>query len=610
MAVRQREKREYKPGPTAGRQRVRGINSHFNDLRINGEKFRSDLYEVVTGARLRRSMEEASSITIDCYDSDRIVEEIIAGERADAEIDDIHFRIAAARRNGDLITLTFEDRTAAWMRLYKGPKKAFRDKVTRAEFVRSLVKEVERKEGDIPLYIPELHVVQPIQGRQRGGVRWDKEKKDRRAPALDNDDRITSKGAIATPTQVSNIERVLNVGLSREVSRKLLICAIMTTTQESNNENLTGGDADSVGMFQQRASMGWPASRDIEKDAAAFYREAEKVDKQNPNLRKTELCQAVQRSATPEAYAQWEREATRTVSIYIGKGGFNAISGTLTTYRRYAFKVERDETYWDATGRLASEVNWRRFVQAGIFYFISDDALLAQGSRARLKTDKEGIDEINYDWDMGKDVTEVTVIGRASHWAAPPGTVVTVAEGIEEVQGRYLVSTIDASLFSDDITITLKRPTAPKQEPRPEKVEKQVSFGDAGGFAGPGGKSPPLDKKGEIIGVPYAGTHTLGNWQSDNAIDIRVPEGTNVLAVKNGTITKVSGSNSDPSSRFNGYQVTIDDQIFYTHLSAIRVRQGQKVKGGTIIGRSGSANGVPHLHFAVRDGNPKRYLHA
>ena len=35
----------------------------------------------------------------------------------------------------------------------------------------------------------------------------------------------------------------------------------------------------------------------------------------------------------------------------------------------------------------------------------------------------------------------------------------------------------------------------------------------------------PLGAHGPIIGTPYHGTHTRGNWQSDNAVDIRIPNG-------------------------------------------------------------------------------------
>lgn len=123
--------------------------------------------------------------------------------------------------------------------------------------------------------------------------------------------------------------------------------------------------------------------------------------------------------------------------------------------------------------------------------------------------------------------------------------------------------------------------------------------------AGPVG--PPLIVRGAIIGTPHAGTHKLGDWQSDNALDIRVPNGTPVLAVAAGTIVKRAGGYSGGSSRFDGYQLTLQgagNAWFYTHLMSATVRQGSRVRKGQVIGLSGSANGVAHLHIGQQTGNP------
>lgn len=126
-------------------------------------------------------------------------------------------------------------------------------------------------------------------------------------------------------------------------------------------------------------------------------------------------------------------------------------------------------------------------------------------------------------------------------------------------------------------------------------------------FTGGGPVGPPLIVRGSVIGTPHAGTHTLGNWQSDNALDVRVPNGTPVLAVSDGVIAKRAGSYSGGSSRFDGYQLTLQgsgNAWFYTHLMAANVRQGARVRKGQVIGLSGSANGVPHLHIGQQRGNP------
>jgi murein DD-endopeptidase MepM/ murein hydrolase activator NlpD len=126
----------------------------------------------------------------------------------------------------------------------------------------------------------------------------------------------------------------------------------------------------------------------------------------------------------------------------------------------------------------------------------------------------------------------------------------------------------------------------------------------SGGTASASG-SYPLAVHGPIIGTPFHGTHTRGNWQSDNALDIRIPNGTPVIALDDGVIVKTFNS---PSGVTAGWQVTLrgsGNAWFYGHLTTVRVRAGERVRKGQTIGTSGSANGVPHLHIGQQVGRPR-----
>jgi hypothetical protein len=85
--------------------------------------------------------------------------------------------------------------------------------------------------------------------------------------------------------------------------------------------NLSGGDRDSVGLFQQRPSQGWGTPEQLHTPtyaATAFYTRLLAV----PGWQGMELtgaAQAVQRSAYPGAYAQWERSATVIVAALLGQ---------------------------------------------------------------------------------------------------------------------------------------------------------------------------------------------------------------------------------------------------------------------------------------------------
>ena len=121
----------------------------------------------------------------------------------------------------------------------------------------------------------------------------------------------------------------------------------------------------------------------------------------------------------------------------------------------------------------------------------------------------------------------------------------------------------------------------------------------------------PLGAKGPLIGTPYSGTHTLGNWESDNAVDIKVPVGTPVVAPEDGVIGSQIGALDSSSPRMAGLRVHLDgpaDAFYFAHLSRLAVQPGQHVRAGDVIGYSGSANGVAHLHFASQRRDPRQYV--
>jgi murein DD-endopeptidase MepM/ murein hydrolase activator NlpD len=120
----------------------------------------------------------------------------------------------------------------------------------------------------------------------------------------------------------------------------------------------------------------------------------------------------------------------------------------------------------------------------------------------------------------------------------------------------------------------------------------------------------PLKYAKIFIGFPGQGTHSYtdppNNWQSDHAWDLHCPNGTPVVACCDGVIGNRIGSLGG-TGRFAGIRLYIEipgNQFYYAHLSSVTVKAGQHVKKGQVIGHSGSANGVPHLHWAVEHGNP------
>lgn len=127
----------------------------------------------------------------------------------------------------------------------------------------------------------------------------------------------------------------------------------------------------------------------------------------------------------------------------------------------------------------------------------------------------------------------------------------------------------------------------------------------------------PLGRPGKLIGWPGIGTHSWSqppnNWESDNAVDIQIPPGTPVIAYKAGQIgAQIGPLPGSGSGRFAGNRLHLHtndgNEFYYAHLSKLTVHAHQTVNAGDVLGYSGVANGVPHLHWASRHGSPVSFL--
>ncbi|MBO7149580.1 MAG: M23 family metallopeptidase [Clostridia bacterium] len=109
---------------------------------------------------------------------------------------------------------------------------------------------------------------------------------------------------------------------------------------------------------------------------------------------------------------------------------------------------------------------------------------------------------------------------------------------------------------------------------------------------------------------------TLGRFTAHLAIDFFAPEGSDVLAVYDGTILSVE------TTFLQGTTVTIDHgnglySIYNSLADGDSVAVGQVVKQGDVIGQVSTSNRQEykdgaHVHFSVKEGgeliNPEKYL--
>jgi hypothetical protein len=120
--------------------------------------------------------------------------------------------------------------------------------------------------------------------------------------------------------QMSNAATIAAVGIRKGVPGRAVEVALATSLQESKLQNLTGGDRDSVGLFQQRPSQGWGTTKQIADPRYAanrFYGALTHV-KGWQLMSITQAAQAVQRSAHPDAYAKWTTESITLSKALLG----------------------------------------------------------------------------------------------------------------------------------------------------------------------------------------------------------------------------------------------------------------------------------------------------
>jgi hypothetical protein len=120
--------------------------------------------------------------------------------------------------------------------------------------------------------------------------------------------------------QSENATLIAAIGVDRELPARAVSIALATAYQESKIRNLDHGDRDSLGLFQQRPSMGWGTAKQVrDPDFAinAFYDALVKIPDYQ-SMRITEAAQKVQRSGFPEAYEDHAIDARALASVLTG----------------------------------------------------------------------------------------------------------------------------------------------------------------------------------------------------------------------------------------------------------------------------------------------------
>ena len=434
-----------------------------------------DVREICLRAEIVDVMKGSPSLEFDIWDPDG---DLRTSGRLNRTVD-IHigggrwYRLADIKRGeGGTLTLIFESKWSDRLKRKFGPMKQSRAKGTRAEFILAAINKVAK--GQVEFICPELTKKQPMDKKEK----TKKKKKERKQGFGPGDKKeIQVKKSDADSAQIDNIDRVLTTGKRLGASDKVMIGSIETITQESNaNRWATNGQF--VGLFQQSKAYGWPATRNPEKDAAAWFKKAMKIDKQLPQTEASIIARKVQMNNLPahmpptvQDFEQWKEEAEHTYSLW--KGG-NTVTTSREYYKKYEFEIAEDQNFWDGILELADEVKWALWINKNTIWYMAEEDLYKARHRGRIREGEDGVLALSWDMDDHKVVNEARITADMDRWVAPIGSVV-VLDNEGPANGRWLVTEIRKSLFDWTGTIQLEKPTESEPEPRPSTATKTTT---------------------------------------------------------------------------------------------------------------------------------------
>ncbi|MBE1534300.1 hypothetical protein [Actinomadura algeriensis] len=121
--------------------------------------------------------------------------------------------------------------------------------------------------------------------------------------------------------QGANASTIAAVAFRKELPERAVVIAYATAIQESHLRNLSGGDRDSVGMFQQRPSQGWGTPEQLRDPVVTTSKFFDGLVQVKDYLDKDLhiAAQEVQRSADGALYAQHEPEGGLLAAAFTGR---------------------------------------------------------------------------------------------------------------------------------------------------------------------------------------------------------------------------------------------------------------------------------------------------
>lgn len=411
---------------------------------------------------------------------------------------------------------------------------------------------------------------------------------------------VTGAGAITmgqlSSEQIENAKTIIEVSKSVEAGSYGSVVALATALQESTLRNLSWGDRDSVGLFQQRAAWG---PRDVRMDPAQssnlFFNGGMQGQ---PGLLDidgwrempvTIAAQSVQRSAFPQAYADDEPLARALVARF-GDGSLPGECGLPPG-------AQCPETPWDnlesgltPDALIVLRCTHEKWPQFETFHGVGERPAGGDGDHANGRavdmmipySDYQSSEAKDYGWQVTKWLQDNRkrfgikyLIYDKKIWS-----VARSDEGWREYD-HYAGCSSDTCLHYDHIHASV--------------------YGDAAALPSTGDWALPVPPGSYTLTARFG--ECGGNWENcHTGLDFAAGTGTTVRAAGDGTVIAAAHSTGP-----YGNYVKVDHGqgivTMYAHLYDFPPGLvGEQVRAGMRIGEVGATGNTtgPHLHFELR----------
>jgi murein DD-endopeptidase MepM/ murein hydrolase activator NlpD len=597
-------------------------------LQFNGQTLKVDVTSAIVGASIKRDIDSSPTLTLQLHDPyQKMVTSGIFAQRITAQIDGKGFELVRLNKRGSTLTVEFEDLAVAEMRRHTDP--AYMDGVTRLVFANELLRE--------------------------DGTGWIKIEVSPGATL----DVATTRLARGTVASAASDSGQVNTTLFNPSGSSGTALAAKDVAAYARNAGFSGNDLVIAVAVAQAESGFNPLATNKNTNGSTDYGlweinsvHSSLLDKYGNNWRdpltNAKMAFEIWTSSGWKAWSTYNagkhKPFLAAAQAAVGDIGSlqdpttgTALSKLTASQRNKSAKeslLGGAEDTWTCIHRIFAELNWTVYVDwnsANVpTIYVGPDADFVNGTaEINITQDSQGVDNIDYDFDLGKATATATVTCRSHRWQLPPGTQVNLPT--TGLPNPWMVSTVEKDFFTAQTTVTLKRP-----EPAlPEPVASDAASGgvDAGLF-GSGAQLAASDPTGKLtstadmsgdgqFGLPVRVVARISdfwgsprpNGKHHQGVDLAVPYGTPVYASNDGVVYDAS---SDFDAKGYGKLIRIrhanNFESWYAHLSVIAATKGLPVKRGDLIGEVGTTGDAtgPHLHFEIRsngkDIDPEIYL--